>query len=195
MSAPGGDQKPINTLSSGLARLETALVALSALALMAIMCIVVLDVAMRYVFSAPLVWSYDIIGLYLIGMVFFFALPDTMQHHGHVALDVFVPMMPMRLRHAAQCVGFAASTFLVAAITWLEFGQATEALIADDRIAGIVPFPTWVAHAVLTIGMAVLTLRCLFRTVFHGLSAFTGQDMVELPPPPITSDPGVGSRA
>lgn len=188
MAAPGGDQRPLNALSAGLARVETLLVALSAVAMAGIMCIVVLDVLMRYAFAAPLVWSYDIIGLYLVGMVFFLALSDTMQHHGHIALDVFLPYIPLRLRHGAQALGFAASTLLIAAITWLEYGQAEKAFLADDRIAGVVPFQTWVAHAVLAVGMAVLVLRCLYRTVFHAASALAGRDLVELPPPPITAN-------
>jgi len=188
MAAPGGEQVPLNGLSASLARVETALIALSAAAMAAIMCIVVLDVVMRYAFAAPLVWSYDIIGLYLVGIVFFFALSDTMQHHGHIALDVFLPYMPVRLRHAAQSLGFAASTVLIVAITWLEFWQAEDAFVADDRIAGVVPFQTWVAHAVLAIGMGVLALRCLYRAVFHGASALAGRDLVELPPPPITAN-------
>lgn len=187
MAAPGGDQLPLNRPSAWLARIETLLIAVSAAAMAAIMCIVVLDVVMRYVFAAPLVWSYDIIGLYLVGAVFFFALPDTMQHHGHIALDVFVPLYPPRLRHLTQALGFAISTLLIAAITWLEFWQAADAFVADDRIAGVVPFQTWVAHAVLTLGMGVLALRCLYRTLYHVASAVAGHDLVELPPPPVTA--------
>ncbi|MGR3372249.1 TRAP transporter small permease [Pseudooceanicola nanhaiensis] len=188
MAAPGGEQVPMNGLSAGLARIETALVAVSAAAMAAIMCIVVLDVVMRYAFAAPLVWSYDVIGLYLVGTVFFFALSDTMQHHGHIALDVFLPYIPHRLRHAAQSLGFAASTLLILAITWLEFREAQSAFLADDRIAAVIAFPTWVAHAVLTLGMGVLALRLLFRTIFHAASAVTGRVMVEVPPPPITAN-------
>ncbi|GGE44736.1 C4-dicarboxylate ABC transporter permease [Primorskyibacter flagellatus] len=193
MAAPGEPQLPLNAPSAWLARVETVLVALSAIALAGIMCTVMLDVVLRYVFHAPLVWSYDLIGLYLVGAVFFFALSDTMQQHGHIALDVFVPLIPFRLRHAAQSAGFAASTLLLAAITWLEYGQAVQALVADNRIAGIVPFQTWVAHAVLALGMGVLVLRCAYRTLFHALSAVTGRDMVELPPPPVTSTAGLES--
>lgn len=187
MAAPGNDQIPLNAPSAWLARIETVLVALSAMAMAAIMMIVTIDVFMRYALDAPLVWSFDLIGLYLVGAVFFFALPDTMQQHGHIALDVFVPLIPHRLRHGVQSVGFTISALLLAAITWLEFEQALDALASDDRIAGVIPFQTWVAHAVLAIGMGVLVLRCLYRAIFHAASAATGRDMVELPPPPVTS--------
>ncbi len=189
MAAPHSPQTPINLPSALLARVENVLILLSAAAMFSIMCIVMLDVVLRYVFAAPLVWSFDLIGLYLVGAVFFFALSDTMQQHGHIALDVFTPLIPFRLRHIAQALGFGASAALLAAITWLEFWQAIDALIADDRIAGVVPFQTWVAHAVLALGMFVLVLRCLYRAIFHALSVISGRDSVELPPPPVTAGP------
>lgn len=190
MSGGEDNNAPINPTSALLAKAEIALMVLSGLSMAGIMCIIVLDVVLRYAFNAPLAWSYDMIGLYLVGAVFFFALSDTMQHHGHIALDVFVPLIPARLRHLAQAAGFGAGTVLIAAIVWLEFLQAKEAFVANDRIAAVIPFPTWVTHAVLTLGMAVLVLRCAHRAFFHLVSAIAGRDMVELPPPPVTSTSG-----
>ncbi len=181
------DQKPANALSGCLARVETGLIALSVLAMAAIMLIVVLDVVMRYAFDAPLVWSYDLIGLYLVGIVVFFALSDTLHHHGHIALDIFLPLTPMRVRHGGQVLGYAASAALMGAIAWLEWGEAVDTFRSDNRIAALIPLPTWVAHAVLALGMTVLTLRCVYRVLGHGASAATGRDLVELPPPPITT--------
>jgi TRAP-type C4-dicarboxylate transport system permease small subunit len=178
---------PINALSACLARIEVGLVAVSGLAMLAIMLIVVLDVAMRYVFAAPFSWSYSLIGLYLVGAVFFLALPDTLQHHGHIALDVFVPLFPDWLRHTAQSLGYAASCGFAAVVAWLGWVQAHDAFVAGDRLAAIVPWPTWIAYAILAVGMAVLTLRCAFRAVFHAASVVAGRALVELPPPPETS--------
>ncbi|MFY0634021.1 MAG: TRAP transporter small permease [Vannielia sp.] len=187
MTEPQISQPPANALSAWLARAETVLVALAAASLAAIMCVVMADVILRYLFDAPLTWSYDLIGLYLIGGVFFFSLSDTMHHHGHIALDVFVPLLPRWLRHGAQALGYGVSALLIGAITWLEYDQGASAFWADDRIAAPVPLPTWVAHGVLALGMAVLTLRCAHRAIFHAASIFSADDLVELPPPPITS--------
>lgn len=187
MSHLSHHQPPANRISAWLVRAEAVLVAVSGVAMAAIMLIVVLDVIMRYAFDAPFTWSYDLIGLYLVGAVFFFALSDTMQNHGHIALDVFAPYIPRRLHHAALCLGFAASAALVAAIAWLECEQAFKALVRDDRIASVPPLQTWIAHAVLSVGMTVLALRCVYRALFHALSIFFADDLVEMPPPPVTS--------
>lgn len=188
-------QTPANALSRWLAQIETMLIGLSCLALASIMCIVVLDVVMRYVFAAPLLWSYDMIGLYLIGAVFFLALPDTMHRHGHIALDVFMPLIPMRLRHVFQSAGYGASAVLIAIIAWLGLDQSHAAFLANDRIASAIPWPTWIAYATLAVGMGMLFLRCAYRSFFHLTSAISGQDKVELPPPPLTeNNPGWNAK-
>ena len=178
------ESRPANALSALLARLETLMIGVSAAALAAIMLIVVLDVGMRYIFSSPLGWSYSLIGLYLVGAVFFLSLSDTMHHHGHIALDVFVPFIPRPIRHLCHVAGYGAGTFFIVAIAWLGLVQAHDAFVSDHRAAEIVPWPTWVAHACLTLGMATLALRCGYRAVFHLVSLFSARDLVELPPPP-----------
>src|SRR3546814_5827562 len=53
------------------------------------MLVIVVDVVMRYFFSAPLSWSYDLIGMYLVTLVFFLALADTFRRGGHIKVDLF----------------------------------------------------------------------------------------------------------
>lgn len=180
------ENQPANALSAFLAKVETCLISISAMAMAAIMLIVVLDVGMRYLLSAPLVWSYSLIGLYLVGAVFFLALSDTMHHHGHIALDVFVPFLPRSIRHLTQAVGYGAATVFVFVMAWLGFDQAHDSFLSDHRAAEVIPWPTWIAHGLLTVGMAVLCLRCGYRAIFHLLSVFSPMDLVELPPPPNT---------
>ena len=182
----GAAAENANSLSALLARVETALVAVSAVAMMAIMCIVALDVVLRYGFSAPLSWSYDLIGLYLVGAVVFLSLSDTLHNHGHIALDIFVPLLPDRLRHVSQGLGYAAATVITAIIAWLAAVEGWTAFVAGNRLAAVVAFPTWVADALLAVGMVMLTLRCGYRAAFHIASAWTGRDLVELPPQPET---------
>ena len=187
MTTPGHDPAHANQVSRWIARMEVILAGLSSVAMAAIMVIVTIDVVLRYAFAAPLSWSYEMIGLYLVGAVLFFGLSDTMHQHGHIALDIFVPLVPMRLLHAVQATGFAAGTVLVGLIAWLEAQETWLAFIRDDRLATIIPWPTWIAHAILVLGVTVLTLRCAYLSAFHCLSAATGRVQVELPPPPVTA--------
>lgn len=179
-------QPHANGASALLARIESVLALLSGLSLGAIMLIVVADVAMRYVFAAPLSWSYNLIGLYLMVAVFFFALSDTLHNHGHIAIDIFQHQIPHRPRHLALAVGYLLSSGLMALIGWQAWLRLKSAYLNDDRIAAVIPWPTWVAYFIVAAGCLVMTLRCVYRTVGHAASGLTGRDLVETPPPPET---------
>lgn len=176
-----------------LSHVETALMSVSAAAMFAIMMIVVGDVAGRYLFAAPLGWSYDLIGLYLMVAVFFLALPDTLSHHGHIAVDVFQPVMPAWLRHLSLGLGYAASAVIMAMIGWGGWYRFSSAWANDDRIAATVALPTWVPYAMVVIGSAFMVLRCLLRVVGHGQALFTGNAPAGLEPPPPNTDPEGGA--
>ncbi|HEY8710166.1 MAG TPA: TRAP transporter small permease subunit, partial [Burkholderiaceae bacterium] len=79
---------------SGFARLRGAIDGLDAV-LMAIggvmlllMLLAVADVALRYLFNAPLSWSYEMVSSYLMPGLFFLAVSHTLKAHGHVAVDI-----------------------------------------------------------------------------------------------------------
>ncbi|MGN0934206.1 TRAP transporter small permease [Falsigemmobacter intermedius] len=169
-----------------MAHIETALVAVSAAALAAIMLIVVADVAGRYFLDAPFSWSYNVIGLWLMTAVFFLALPDTLTHHGHIAVDVFQHALPRPLMHLGLALGYAASVWVVALICKGGWARFVKAWVNDEHIQALVPISTWVPYALLVVGTAALMLRCVVRAMGHLASLVTGRDLADLPPPPET---------
>ncbi|MDF1715878.1 MAG: TRAP transporter small permease [Antarcticimicrobium sp.] len=183
----GGAVRGMSAVSRGLDVLETGLAALACVALAAIMLIVVVDVAMRYALSMPLGWSYDLIGLYLVVAVFFLMLPDTLHHHGHVAIDLFQGVLPRRFRHLGLAVGYAAGALVMALIGLEAWDRFQSSYAGQDRIAALVPWLTWPAYLIVLTGTALLTLRLIYRAVGHGLSIFSRLDLVEMPPPPETT--------
>lgn len=174
-------------LSAILARAETALVFLSGVSLAVIMVVVVADVTMRYAFQRPLGWSYDLIGTYLMVCVFFFALSDTLHHHGHIAIDIFAPKLPRRLVHISLAVGYGLSALLLAMIAWQAWHRTSAAWNANNLISATVPWPTWPSYFMVVVGAALVTVRTALRTLTHAASFVTGQELADLPPPPITA--------
>ena len=174
-------------LSAGIARAETLLVFLSGISLAVIMVVVVLDVTMRYAVSRPLGWSYDLIGSYLMVCVFFFALSDTLHHHGHIAIDIFANSFPRRFIHVSLAVGYGLSTVLLAMIAWQAWIRTSGAWNANNLISATVPWPTWPSYFMVLVGAALVTLRCGLRAVAHAASFVTGRELADLPPPPITA--------
>ncbi|MEW5423552.1 TRAP transporter small permease [Amorphus sp. 3PC139-8] len=173
-----------------LAKVETVLVALSSIAIGSIMLIVVWDVIMRYAFSAPLGWSYELIAAYLVVAAFFFALSDTLHHHGHVAIDLFQPLIPHRTRHLLLALGYAAATVVLALIAWQAWLRLESAWAADSRLSTTMPWPTWPTYAIVVVGTGLVMLRSILRVFGHLASCISGHDLVELPPPPVTSSAG-----
>lgn len=151
-------------------------------ALAAIMLIVAADVLLRYAFNAPLSWAFDLISLYLMAALFFLALSDTLRHHGHVAVDIFQYRLSDRTRHLCQAVALAAAAGAFAVILLLGAGKAWDAWTAGDVLEGAVAWPTWIAAALVPLGVGLLLARLLLSAVAHALSALTGRRWIDLPP-------------
>src|SRR3546814_8206686 len=95
---------------------------------MLIMLVIVVDVVMRYFFSAPLSWSYDLIGMYLVTLVFFLALADTFRRGGHIKVDLFENLRRTKFFAVAEILGYCASLVFFALILkqMLESGRSEE---------------------------------------------------------------------
>lgn len=171
-------------LSRSLAWMDLALMIVAAAAMAAVMIVVTLDATLRYTLSAPLFWSYDLIGLYLMVAIFFLALPDTLNHHGHIAVDLFQTLIPFRLLHFFLGIGYGLSTWVMVLIAWGAAGRLHTAWIRDERIAALVPWPTWIAYSIVALGSVALVIRCCVRVYGHFASAATGRLLVDMPPPP-----------
>lgn len=173
-------------ISRGIAALEEGLAQVAALAMLAIMLVVVADVLGRYVFSTPLFFSYDLISMYLMVILFFFALSDTLHKHGHIAIDIFHDVIPKRLRFSAEAVGYGLSAIVIALIAWRLSERTATAYANDEVTATTVPWPLWLSNLPAALGSWVLAVRCVYRAIGYAASAATGEAKVELPPPPIT---------
>jgi TRAP-type C4-dicarboxylate transport system permease small subunit len=180
MKSPGG-------IGFALQRLETAMANLAAVALLLIMAIVVADVVMRYFFASPLVFSYDLISMYLVVVAFFFAIPDTLNRHGHVAIDVFQPRLPPRLRFGGESLAYAAGTVVMGLIAWKLSEKTWIAWSRDEVTATLIPWPIWLSNLPAALGCWVFALRCAWRCAGHFGSAIAGRALIEMPPEPITS--------
>lgn len=178
----GVEPSILTPISRLLSLIETAFAVVASICLGAIMLIVVVDVVLRYGLNAPLGWSYSVIGIYLMVAVFFLMLSDTMQLHHHVAIDMLMHRFPHRLRHLFQAIGYLLGTIIIALIAWQAWLRWMEAVSADERVAAVIPWPTWIAYALVAAGSALLMLRTTYRTVGHVASAITGRTLVEMPP-------------
>lgn len=176
----------IAALERAVAAVEQAASLLAASVLFAVMLIVSADVAMRYVFNRPFGWTYDLISLYLMGALFYFALSATFAAGAHVSVDVVATRLPAGVRRALQVVIALVSACLFATIAWRAAGQAAVDYASGAAVSGEVLWPTWASDVLVPIGCGLLTLRLLLHALMHALSLLTGRDLVPI-------DPGAGT--
>ncbi len=167
---------------TGLRWSERIFVSAAALMLMAIMLVATVDVLMRYIFNAPLAWSYDLISMYLMTGVFFFAVSDTLAKHGHVAVDLLHSRLSVRSRHAVEVPGYALALVVLVATAWLAWTETHDRYVGGDVIVGRFDWPTWISAMFAALGFTQLLLRVLYRLVGHALSTLTGASVIDLPP-------------
>jgi TRAP-type C4-dicarboxylate transport system permease small subunit len=159
--------------------LERAFMMLAAAGLMAIMLVVVADVVLRYVFAAPLSWSYDVISMYLVTLVFYMALADTFRSGGHIKIDLFASWGRSRVFAACQVAGLAAAIVFFGLIFRLMATSGWEGFVADEVMDGAIAWPTWPPYFVGAAGVGLLILRLALALAARVAAIAAGQAYVD----------------
>lgn len=154
---------------------EKAFLYLTGLGLMFIMLVIVVDVVMRYFFSAPLSWSYDLIGMYLVTLVFFLALADTFRRGGHIKVDLFETLRATRLFAAGEILGYCMALVFFALILKQMIESGVEGMLAGDVVDGAIPWPTWPPYLIAALGVALLMVRVSLNVIRRVAALATGR--------------------
>jgi TRAP-type C4-dicarboxylate transport system permease small subunit len=171
----------LDKIHSAIGRMENWLVNIAAASLFLIMLVVVLDVIMRYGFNSPLSWSYELIAMYLMVIVFFFALSNTLEDNAHIAVDILHIKMQPRARHGCLAVGYWLSLCVFILILWTAAQETWISYINREVTDGLIQWPTWLSWLSVPVGIALLILRIAFRAVGHTLSGLSGRSVIDLP--------------
>ena len=176
------DAPASNPMRRVLDAIDNLLMAIGGAMLFALMCVVVADVALRYLFNAPLQWSYQVISSYLMPGLFFLAVSHTLKSHGHVAVDILHNYIGRRTRYALELVTslaalpvFALCTAVSAQHTWKDFATAA---VSTSGLA----IPTWTVSMLLPLGFGMLTLRLGLNTLGYLATLASGREAAPLPP-------------
>jgi TRAP-type C4-dicarboxylate transport system permease small subunit len=162
-----------------LRRVEDALATVATTALLALAALMVLEVVLRYVLSAPLSWSLGFISDYLLIGFFFLGLPHTVRAGAHVRIDVLYRALPAALQRWCTALGTLLSALFVAALTW-----GGLALTGAAWAGGDVPppggaelsWPVWTSTVMVPAGGVVLLARLLHTLVVRPTEAAEDPD-------------------
>lgn len=177
----------MNAIERLIVGIEKLFDGVAAVLMLLIMVIVVADVTMRYVFNNPLIWAYDMIGLYLMAGVFFLSISGTYALHKHIGLDILLQRFSLRGRRLAEVLTCLVSLPLFFFIAQVGAERAYVNFVSGDAMSGLIAWPTWIASALVPLGVGLLVLRMLLRLFGQILSLVTGRDVVDIIPV-ITTD-------
>jgi TRAP-type C4-dicarboxylate transport system permease small subunit len=161
---------------------DSMLVAIGGAMLFALMCLVVADVTRRYLFNAPIAWSYEIINSYLMPGLFFLAVSHALRVHAHVAVDILHNYVGTRWRNAFETVAMTLAVPVFGVATWLAAGKTLHDFRSAAESSSGLGLPTWTISIVFPIGFGVLTLRLALHAAGYAASLFTGRQVLALPP-------------
>jgi TRAP-type C4-dicarboxylate transport system permease small subunit len=127
---------------------------------------VVADVGARLFFNSPLDGTTEIVSRFYMVLVIFFPLGYVCHHEGHILVELFTKGLPRRRLAALE---FAIGLVTVAFVAWFTWETLSEALTsyetnemaetADSLIT------VWPSRFVLPIGICLMGIYCIYRTV------------------------------
>lgn len=146
-----------------LEALETVLNLLSAVILFALMFYVTAEVAMRYLFNAPLPGHLEATQLFIAPAVFL-ALSWVQARRGHVGMDLLHERLAPRGRAAVDCLTLAIALVTFLTITWFSWQSTLSAWEVGD-ITPTANLRTWWSKGAVPLGAALLCVRLLMQLV------------------------------
>lgn len=162
--------------------LDSVLMVLGGAMLLALMGVVVTDVSLRYLFNAPLQWSYQVISSYLMPGVFFLMVSPTLRRHGHVAVDIVHNHVAPRTRCLLEATTSALATPVFALCTVVSARHSWNDYVSAAVSSSGLPIPTWSFSLLLPLGFGMLTLRLALNTLGYLATLATGREVIPLPP-------------
>jgi len=154
-------QRALAPLSRFVLLVERLSMAIAGICFVMIVLITAVDVAMRYVFNAPLIWAFELISDYLMVAIFFLAIGATQRFNQNIGVDILVRRLPERPRAAlaAACLVLVLGYIgLVGHAGWYVFADAWS---NGDVLAGAIAWPRWPALLLVPIGCGLLVLRLI----------------------------------
>ena len=139
--------------------LNTAEEAIIRLLLVATTLLVFIDVVMRFGFNTGLLWNQELT-LHMSAWFVLFGASYCLKVGAHIGMDAFVklfPSMGRRLFTAAGCIMSLFYCGLVIYGSWIYLGKVKRIGLELEDL----PIPVWLAHGMLVVGFAFLSIRLL----------------------------------
>ena len=145
---------------NAIERLNLLFGILSGLAIFAITIIVMLDVAMRAAFNAPVPGTTELSTLLLVGLIYL-GLASVQSRKQNYRVEIMIGFLPPRPRLILEGVTTLLSAVAVGILAWFTSIEAWNATLAQEMSFGAIIFPVWPARVIVAGGLILLTLQLL----------------------------------
>ncbi|BAT58601.1 2,3-diketo-L-gulonate TRAP transporter small permease protein YiaM [Variibacter gotjawalensis] len=133
--------------------------------LAAVLGIVVFELVGRGAFGRSNLWTDELSRVLLIAMTYVSAVGLT-RDGAHVRVELFVDKLSASARIIAERVTDAACLAFALTATWLGFRYVQESALFGISFAhSDLPFPIWMAQAIIPVCFALMSLRLLLRII------------------------------
>jgi len=131
---------------------------LSGFATLIVIIVVVVDVAGRFLFNAPLHGGTEMSELLLVALVFL-GLAGAQQNRQNYAIDVVTRHLPDSLQNALELGGYIFCLVLSLGLAWFSSKQAISSFERGEAGFGLIAFAIWPARTLLALGCWLLALQ------------------------------------
>ena len=160
--------------------LSRALVYLAMGAVFAMVLLIVVDVVLRAFFARSTLVA-DEGGGYLLVMIAFLAMAETLKQGRHVRVNLIERKFPVTVRAwlsvVLPCIGLAALVIVV----WRAIIMVQRSYVAHVKVPGVFMTPVYLPQLLIVIGFFVLALQCIvvISTAVTALRKKSGEEWAE----------------
>jgi TRAP-type C4-dicarboxylate transport system permease small subunit len=155
-------------LRRGLRGINNALAVAAAACILMMMLVGAVDIIGTWLFRQPVPGAYEITEAFMVSGIFLALAAAQMLGH-HIRAEIFRPVLPIRVSHALDRVGFFVMFVFFAFVTWYGWLEAADAWRGGEFASGILKMPVWPPKLALAIGATAMAVQSL-------ADAFLGRD-------------------
>lgn len=136
---------------------------LAGLLLFAMMILGAADVALRYLFNAPITGGREFSLLFMGGMIFF-SWAYALENGSHVSVDILFALYPPKVRAVLSLITLAVTLILFACILW----QSSLSAMLDwqtGRMVNVILIPVYPFKFMVPVGAFLMCLECMVQMI------------------------------
>ncbi|MBO6834625.1 MAG: TRAP transporter small permease subunit [Alphaproteobacteria bacterium] len=136
----------------------------------------VYEVAVRYFFNAPTVWTSDWTS-YFLAVVIFTMIPELARSHGHISIELVPEMLPPVGKRVLETITMLTAAGACLFSAWVAYGQTLSLFKSGVVTIASAPTPKWWIMAFIAYGFANAGLYFLR----HAATVAQGKPLVRIP--------------